>query len=89
MHVVPARVHHRLAVGSRRRARVVQTGRLAHRERVHVGPDQDDGALAAREDPDDTGATDPFVHLEAVGPQPLRDEPGGPVLLVGELGVGV
>ena len=93
VHVVAAGVHHRhlgaVGVGAGDRAGVGQPGRLPHRQRVHVRPQQHGRAVAVAQHPDHPGAADPLVHLEAGAPQPAGDQPRRPLLLVGQLRVPV
>jgi hypothetical protein len=86
VHIVTAGVHHRhlgaVGVGAGLLARVGQPGRLAHRERVHVGAQEHDRAVAVGEHADDAGAAHRLVHLVAGPPEVLGDQTGRPVFLV-------
>ena len=89
--VVAAGVHHRdlvaVVVGAGGCTRVGQAGRLPHRQRVHVRPQQHRGTVAVAQHTDHAGAAHPLVHLEPGLLQPLGDRRRGPVLLVGQLRV--
>ena len=93
VHVVAAGVHHRqlvaLGVGGGHLAGVGQPGRLLHRQRVHVRPQQHSRARAVAQHPDHSGAAHPLVNGIAGSAQPLREQSRRPVLLVRELGVSV
>ena len=60
VHVVPAGVHDRdlvaVGVGRRRRAGIRQAGRLADRQRVHVGAQHHRGTVTVAQHADDAGA---------------------------------
>ncbi|CAM5388048.1 Cobaltochelatase subunit CobN OS=Streptomyces alboniger OX=132473 GN=cobN PE=4 SV=1 [Streptomyces alboniger] len=79
-----AGVHDALGAGG-----VGQAGALRHRERVHVGAEQDGRALAVRQYGHDAGAAHSGGDLVAVGGRAAGGLGGGAVLLEGELGVGV
>ena len=83
MSVVAARMH-----VSRRRGLVGQIVRLEDRQRVHIGAQADGLARAslAADHSDNAGPADAGDHLVAAErPEPLGDEPGGPVNVVTQL----
>ena len=93
MGVVAAGVHDRrrqpLAGGAVDRAGEGQAGLLLHRQRVHVGAQQQHRAGPVLHDRDDAGAADPFGDREAQPPRLGRQQPGAARLLHAELGIGV
>ena len=91
VHVVPADVGHAdvlaVVVDAHRRGEG-EVGLLHHRERVHIGPDRDDGPGAtAAEDPHDPGARDAGVDLEPEGGEAGGHQRGSAGLVVAELGM--
>ncbi len=93
VHVVAAGVHHadgasRL-VGGLLLAGIGEARLLGDGQRIHVGPDQDDGPRPVLEDSDHADLSDPRGDFRPRLRQLGGDPPGGLVLLERQLGVGM
>ena len=76
-------------VGGPRRAGVRQAGVLGHGQGVDVGAQQHGRPVAVGQRGDDAGAADAPGHVVAQRLQTVGHDAGRPVLLEGQLGVGV
>ena len=93
VHIVAAGMGHRhlVTVGilDRHGARVVRAGVLLDRKAVQFGPEQHGGAVTVGQDADHPGAADAGLDREAVLLKLVGNPAGCPMLLVGQLGMGV